>query len=75
MAIMNLQREEIDGVQVVTDGLHKYWKDEARIRWALRAWPDDGLGVRGHGAAASLEEAQADALACHKIRLMATAER
>lgn len=41
------------------DGKYKFFQDRHtnRIRWALRIWPDDGLGLGNHGAEYSLFEA------------------
>ena len=47
--------------RIYADELHIYWKDGQRVRWALRDWPDDGVGRRTHGAALSLSGAVVDA--------------
>ncbi len=49
--------------RIYADELHIYWKDGLRVRWAIRDWPDDGLGRRSHGAAANLSTAVEDAWA------------
>jgi len=69
---IKLYREEIDdeGHTVLTDGRHVFfactWTE--RVRWALRDYPDDGLGIRTHGAAKTLELAVQDARAMKEIR-------
>lgn len=52
-------------IQILTclDGKYQIWKDERdphdpkRWRWALREWPDDGLGISHYGAGRDLEAA------------------
>ena len=43
------------------DGQYRLWPDRTpgsgKWRWALKDWPDDGLGIQSHGSAASIEEA------------------
>jgi len=52
-----------DGSLIDGDGVFRFWQDGYRVRWAFCVWPDDGLGIRGHGAAPDLEGAVADAQA------------
>ena len=65
MASVELRREAIDdeGHTILTDGPHVFFPCSwsPRIRWALRSFPDDGVGLRTHGAAWTLEEAVRDA--------------
>jgi hypothetical protein len=58
---MQIYIEEVRGIPTRTDGTHVYWIDNHRVRWALIDWPNDGVGVRTHGAALSLELAMQDA--------------
>lgn len=69
---VKLYRETVgdDGHTIVTDGAHIYfactWTD--RVRWALRYFPDDGIGIRTHGASRTLEGAVLDAHEMKKVR-------
>lgn len=48
------------GPSQLTDGMHRYWKDDTgRWRWAIDRdnWSDDGLGIPGHGRGATLKAA------------------
>jgi hypothetical protein len=54
---VQLQRDEHGRL---TDGRHVFWQDttSSRIRWARDTrWPDDGLGIVRHGAAATVRDA------------------
>ena len=53
-----------EGAVAWTDGVHVFFEDHRtrRWRWARKTWEDDGVGVRSHGAAFTLEDAVADAL-------------
>jgi len=48
-------------VRRLTDGIHVYWRDGLRVRWAIIDWTDNGLGGRTHGAAVDLLRAIEDA--------------
>ena len=45
---------------LVKDG-YQFWRDDTALRppwrWALIAWPDDGIGIAGHGGAMTLADA------------------
>lgn len=56
---------------------YRLWPDRTpgstQWRWALKEWPDDGLGIQSHGAAPSIEDA---ARACaENLRLRESVER
>jgi hypothetical protein len=63
---------EIKGAErrVIASGLHTFFRCSwtPRIRWALRNWADDGVALRTHGAAATLEDAARDAHKVHRMR-------
>jgi len=54
----------------LTDGRHTFFKciTTPRWRWAESHFHDDGLGIAGHGAASTLEEARTAAQASAEIR-------
>ena len=76
MATIELRREVIDddGHEITTDGPHVYFPCvwTRRIRWALRHHPDDGIGIRTHGAADTIEDAVRDAHRMQALRKEAT---
>lgn len=59
--VIKLRFEIVRKARVLTDGVHLFWKDGNRVRWALVNWPDDGLGTRTHGAGDDLLWAIEDA--------------
>ena len=66
---ITIRFEIIRKVRVLTDGTNMYWRAwDGRIRWALIDWPDDGIGVRSHGAAPDLLLAIEDAEQARRIR-------
>lgn len=51
------------------DGKYVLWRRErGRYRWALREWPDDGLGIRTHGAGEDLVDAVQQCHENHRLR-------
>lgn len=72
---VKLTRKEIEpGRFILTDGAHLFWacQRSKKIRWALLDHPDDGIGVRGHGARDTLDEAIRDSQECARLRGEAT---
>jgi hypothetical protein len=69
---IKLYREAYDdeGHTLLTDGVHWYFDCSwtSRVRWSLRDFPDDGIGVRTNGAAKDLRLAVMDAHRMLKIR-------
>lgn len=55
----------------LTDGAHTYWQEVQRPdrwRWAVCNWPDDGVGLPGHGTAPTLLHAVEAAHAVALVR-------
>lgn len=65
MPTIELQPHDVKGQY--TDGEYKFWKADGRVHWALMEWPDDGLGLPGHGSAPTLQGA---VQAAHSDRLI-----
>jgi hypothetical protein len=61
---------DADGHVFTTDGVHLYFPCTytTRVRWALMRRPDDGVGLRTHGAGGTLEEAVQDAWGVKSVR-------
>jgi len=49
-------------------GRYLIWSDGPRWRWALRDWPDDGLGLRSYGSGRRLAEIMAAINEDHRVR-------
>lgn len=53
-------------------GQYIFWPDERYgpegYRWSLRSWKDDGMGIKTHGAAFSLQGAAEAVLQNHTLR-------
>jgi len=60
-SVIKVRVEVVHRAPVLTDGVHVFWRDGARVRWALIDWSDNGLGTRTHGAAEGLLWAIEDA--------------
>ena len=66
--IIKIRIELVRGVRRLTDGAHTYWRDGARVRWAVIDWPDRGEGGQSHGAAGDLPRAIEAAEAARRER-------
>lgn len=58
---VQLDDGKIAEVFTCLDDRYRLWPDRTpgstRWRWALHNWPDDGLGLKTHGAGVDLEDA------------------
>ena len=68
--IIETQGDHRRRVLVCCGGRYSLWfeKRSQRVRWALRDWPDDGLGITTHGHADDLDAAVEACEANHRLR-------